>query len=265
MSSVMFRRALADLRWTTLWYALGLTLFGLLALALWPTVREDTQQFEALIEQIPEAVRRALGVGNLITFTGYLGARLLNFFWPLVASVFVIMAGAAVVAQEVERGTVDLWLSVPETRRRLLAAKLAALLVAVVALALATMASLVLAAPLVNESLSLGGAAAAGAMLAAFGAAVGSYAALFSAVASERGRAAGGAAAVTLASYVFWIFAGLSDRWAWLKYLSLYTAFKPQQALESGRLPLPEALVLVAVTAACSAGALVLFERRDAV
>ena len=75
-----------------------------------------------------------------------------------------------------------------------------------------------------------------------------------------RGRAAGAAAAVTLASYVLWILAGLSDRWLWLKYLSLYTAFTPQQALERGRLPLPEVLALLA---AAAAGALVLFERRS--
>ena len=263
MSGVMFRRALAEVRWTVLWYGLGLVLFGVLALALWPSVRKDTAQFETLIAQIPEAVRRALGVGDIITFTGYLGARLLNFFWPLVASVFVIMAGAAVVAQEVERGTVDVWLSVPEPRWRLLAAKLAALLVAIIVLALATTVSLAVTAPLVGESLALGGVVATTVMLAAFGAAVGGVAALFSAVASERGRAAGGAAAVTLASYVLWVLAGLSDRWAWLRYLSFYTAFTPQQALERGRLPLPEVLVLLAVATATAAGALVLFERRS--
>jgi ABC-2 type transport system permease protein len=263
MSGVMFRRALAELRWTTLWYALGLALFAVLAVALWPSVRRDTEQFAQLLDQIPEALRRALGVGDVITFTGYLGARLLNFFWPLVASVFAIMAGAAVVAQEVERGTVELWLSVPLPRRRLLAAKLAALLAALLALALSTVATLALMAPLVDESLTVGGLLAAGVMLAAFGAAVGGVAALFSAVASERGRAAGGAVAVTLASYVLWVLAGLSDRWSWLQFLSFYTAFTPQQALERGRLPLPEALVLVAIAATTAAGALALFERRS--
>jgi ABC-2 type transport system permease protein len=228
-------------------------------------VREDTAEFERLLDQVPEAVRRALGVGDILTFTGYLGARLLNFFWPLVASVFVIMASAAVVAQEVERGTVDLWLSVPVPRWRLLAAKLAALLVAVAVLALSTMALLALAAPLVDESLSPGGIVAAAVMLTAFGAVVGGYAALLSAVTSERARAAGEAAAVTLAAYLVWILAGLSERWAWLKYLSFYTAFKPLQALEHGRLPLPETLVLVHIAAVSAAGALINFERRAAV
>jgi ABC-2 type transport system permease protein len=263
MSGVMFRRALAELGWTTLWYALGLALFAVLAIALWPSVRADTEQFEQLLDQIPEPLRRALGVGDIITFTGYLGARLLNFFWPLVASVFVIMAGAAVVAQEIERGTVELWLSVPEPRCRLLAAKLAALLVASSVLALSTVATLAVMAPLVDESLTVGGLVAAAIVLAAFGTAVGGVAALWSTVASERGRAAGGAAAVALAWYVLWILAGLSERWAWLQYLSLYTAFTPQQALEHGQLPLPEVLVLVVVAAGTAAGALVLFERRS--
>lgn len=260
---VMFRRALAELRWTVLWYAVGLALFVVLALALWPSVRADTEQFEQLIEQIPEAMRRALGVGNIITFTGYIGARLLNFFWPLVVSVFAIMAGAAVVAQEIERGSVELWLSVPEPRRRLLAAKLAALLTGVLAIALATVATMILLLPLVDESLSIAGLLMTLLMLVAFGAAVAAIAALFSSVASERGRAAGAAVAVLFGSYVLWILAGISDTWDWLKYLSFYTAFKPQQALETGALPLPETLILAAIAVAATAAALVLFERRS--
>jgi ABC-2 type transport system permease protein len=182
-----------------------------------------------------------------------------------VVGVFAIMTGAAVVAQEVERGTVDLWLSVPERRWRLLAAKLAALLVVLIALALGTMLTLLLAAPLVDEALGWDGVLAATVLMVGYGAAVGGIAALCSAVASERGRAAGAAAAVTLAAYVLWILAGLSDAWAWLRYLSFYTAFTPQQALASGRLPLPEAVVLFVVAAGAAGGALVLFERRDAV
>src|SRR5215218_338424 len=147
MSGVMFRRALAELRWTTLWYSLGLALFALLAVALWPSVRADTEQFAQLLDQIPPALRRALGISELITFTGYLSARLFSFFWPLVAAVFAVMAGAAVVAQEVERGTVELWLSVPQPRHRLLAAKLAALLVAISGLAGSTIGTVALAAP----------------------------------------------------------------------------------------------------------------------
>jgi ABC-2 type transport system permease protein len=265
MNGVMFRRALLELRWTALSYGVGLVSFGLLALALWPTIRADTAEFARLIDQIPEPVRRALGVGDLLTFPGYLGARLLNLFWPLVVGVFAIMTGAAVVAQEVERGTVDLWLSVPERRWRLLLAKLAALLVAIIALAVGTMLSLVLAAPLVDESLGWEGAAAATVLLVGYGAAVGGIAALCSASATERGRAAGAAAAVTLAAYVLWILAGLSDTWAWLRYLSFYTAFTPQQALTSGSLPWPEVVVLYAVAAGATAWALVLFERRDSV
>lgn len=36
----MFRQALKDLRWTVFWYALGLSLYALMILSFYPTVRE---------------------------------------------------------------------------------------------------------------------------------------------------------------------------------------------------------------------------------
>ena len=116
------------------------------------------------------------------TLPGFIGGELLNFMWPLIAGVFVIMTGAAVVAQEVERG-----------------------------------------------------------------------------------KPAGLAAGLTLAFYLAWVLAGLSDRWRWLKRLSIFTAYKPQQALARGEVPVPEVLTLLAIGLACAVAALAVFRRRDAI
>jgi ABC-2 type transport system permease protein len=127
------------------------------------------------------------------------------------------MAGAATVAREAERGTIELLLYVPESRTRLLAAKLAALFTGMVVLVATTVGSIALGAVLVDETLALENLLALGAVLLCFGVVVAGYSVLLSSFSKERGKPAGMAAGLTLAFYVAWVVSGLSNDWEWLK------------------------------------------------
>lgn len=259
----MLRRALADERWTVFWYSLGLLLYGLLIVAFWPTMKKNTELLAQYIKSFPEVFLKAFGVSDFSHFVGFVGAEFLNFMWPLIASIFTVMAASASVAGEVDRGTAELWLSVPTPRWRLLAAKLVAIAGGVVVLVAVTLAGIVLGAAFVGESLEAASVLAAGVTLAALCVAVGGYGALFSSLLSERGKAAGLAAAVTLASYLASIIAGISADWDWLRYASLMTAYHPQQALEAGAVRGDEVAALLGIGLASSVLALLVFERRD--
>jgi hypothetical protein len=52
--------------------------------------------------------------------------------------------------------------------------------------------------------------------------------------ASGSGRPSVISFATTLGFYVAWVVGGLSDQWKQLKSLSIFTAYAPQKALESG-------------------------------
>lgn len=168
MSWGMFRRALGDLRWTVFWYALGLAVYAVLIMSFYPTVRENAQATEQLMEAFPKGMMEALGGSDMVSLPGFVGGKFLNVMWPISVGVFVITAGAATVAREVERGTIELLLSVPTSRTRLLAAKLAALLVGTLALVAATVGALALGAALVDEAFGLGNLLALGAVLTSF-------------------------------------------------------------------------------------------------
>src|SRR3712207_4668226 len=221
MSWVMFRRALKDLRWTVFWYALGVFLYGMLILSFYPTVRDNAQMMDQYIKVLPKALMEAFGVTDMASLSGFIGGEYLNIMWPLIASVFLIMAGTATVAREVERGTIELLLSVPESRIKLLMGKLAALLVAILVLVSVTVGALVLGAALVDETLRLENLLAMGAVLVCFAVAVGGYSVLFSSFSRERGKAAGMAAGLTIAFYLVWVVAGLSEDWEWLENVSI--------------------------------------------
>jgi ABC-2 type transport system permease protein len=259
----MLRRAALDLRMTVFWFGLGMAAYGLLIVQVWPTMRANSEVFAQYIRSFPEALMKAFGVTDLTTFAGFIGAEYLNFTWPLIASVFVVTAGSAVVAQEIDRGTIELWLSVPERRWRLLGAKLGALLLGVVVIAAVSVVAIAIGSPFVGEAPQPTALAATGLVLASYGVAVAGYCALFSSFLSERAKAAGLGAAVTLASYLASIIGGLSKDVEGLKYLSLSSAFHPQLALESGAPSWTEVGALFGIGVVCALAALVAFERRD--
>lgn len=263
MSLQMLRRAILDMRMTVFWFALGMAAYALLIVQFWPVMKANSELLSQYIRSFPEALMKAFGVTDLATFPGFLGAEYLNFIWPLIASVFVVTAGSAVVAQEIDRGTVELWLSVPERRWRLLVAKLVALFLAVVVLAAVTVVAIAIGSAVAGETPHPTALAATGLALAAYSVAVAGYCAHFSSFFSERGKAAGLGAAVTLGSYLASIVSGLSKDVEGLKYFSLITAFHPQQALESGAPSWTEVGALLAIAAVCALAALVVFERRD--
>lgn len=263
MTLGQLRRSLLDERWQVLWYSVGVAAYAVLIAEFWPAVKKNSDLFTSYLAQFPEAFTKAFGIDEMTSFAGFLGGELLNFMWPLIVSVFVIMAASAAVAGEVDRGTVELWLSAPVARWRLLAAKLVALLAGIVVIVAVTVGALAGSALIAGEALSGAGLLWCGAALLSFCIAVGGYTTLISSLLSSRGAAAGIAAAVTLASYLAGVLSVLSADVEALKYVAITSAFHPQQALID-RAVAGEIAVLLAVGALAAAAALVVFERRDA-
>lgn len=259
----MFGRTFKDLRRTALWYGIGVAIYGMMILLYFPTVRENSETLNQYIKSFPEAMVKAFGITDMTTLPGFIGAEYLNLMWPLIVSVFVIMAGAALVGQEVERGTAELWLSVPEDRGRLLGGKLVALLAAIAGLVILSLATIEVGALLVGETVGILALVTTGVVMLAYGVAVGGYSALFSSFSDDRARPAGMAAGLTLAFYLLYVLGGLSDRWAWLKKASIFTAFQPQRALESGTVPVVGVVILLAIGIISAIAAVVIFRRRD--
>lgn len=265
MILVELRRELHDLRWGSIGYGLGLAIYVLIMIFFFPTVRDNAAVYQNMLDAYPKALREIFGIEDMTTLPGFIGAEVLSLIWPIVVAVFAITAAAGFVAGEIERGTVDLWLSVPVRRWRLLTGKFLGLALALGSVVLATIVGLVVGAPLVGESLSVTGLCALAVILYVFALAVAGIATLLSSLLSERGKAGGLAGLLILLSYLAWVVAGLSKRWDWLRFVSIFSAFDPRPALADGVLNMLHIAVLLAVTLASMCAALLVFERRDMV
>jgi ABC-2 type transport system permease protein len=261
----MLRKALWDLRWTAFWFALGGAGYTLMVSLFYPVVREQSAQLATLFASYPKGFLAAIGYTDITTFTGFLGTQSLNLFWPIIVAVFATLAGASLVAKEVEDGTSEIWLSIPAARWRLLLAKMAALAVALLGVVLAGALVVELSAALVGASVSTTGVLALGAVMMAFLSVIAAYSGLLSSIFSSRGIAAGVSFGITLAGYMAWLVGGLSEQWKQLKNLSIFTAYTPQKALETGGIDVIPLGILVGITLVCVLASLVTFQRRDAI
>src|SRR4249919_3447958 len=115
-------------RTALLWWAIGLVLACLLTTAFYPSIHENAASFERLLESLPEGLRQAFGE-DFASPAGYLQARLFSIFAPVLFLVFAIGAGSRAIAGEEEHKTLDLLLSTPVARRRVLLDKASAMLV----------------------------------------------------------------------------------------------------------------------------------------
>ncbi len=268
MSWPMFWKAVRDLRWTTFWYALGLAIYIVFLASFYPTLERQREEFERMLQQYPEFLFRVFGIDPerilFTSFAGFMYAETFSFIWPAVLLIFVVLSGAATVAQEVERGTAEFWLSVPVSRARLLASKQLALLAGILAVVLTSALALAAGAAAFGGELTGRGLGQLVLVLASFGVAFAGLATLASAFASERSKAAGVVGGIVLLMYLAWIVAGLAEEVRWLRYFSLLTAYDPQAAM-LGELAWYKPLVHLAVGVGAALAALVVFARRDIV
>jgi ABC-2 type transport system permease protein len=108
----------------------GLALLAVLYVWMFPSVSTgiDLDQYA---ETLPPALVEAFGLQSLGTVEGFLAAELYAFGWVILLGIYLAYAAASLVAADVETDRMDLLLSLPVTRSRLLLEKYLSLCVPV--------------------------------------------------------------------------------------------------------------------------------------
>jgi ABC-2 type transport system permease protein len=246
------------------WWGFGLIALVALIAGVFPTVR-DNKELNQLAQSYPEAIKGLVSFGGVVDYTsgaGYLGSELFAFMVPILFLIAAIGAGARAIGGEEERGTLDLLLALPLSRRRLVAEKLAAVLGELVVLGLVLWLALVVSAPLVDLGISAGHAGAAVLNVVALAFAYGAIALLVGAATGHRARAIGITAALAVGAYLVYSLSTLVGFLDQVKELSPFFHYAATNPLRSG-LAGRHLAFLVAVAAVAGVAAPLLFERRD--
>lgn len=110
--------------------AVGLALYAGLIIVIAPDVVANVD-LEAYGEALPEAMQSAFDVGAMGSIEGFLAMELYQFGWVLLLGLYFAYAAGATIAGDVERGRMDMVLSTPVTRARVVVETFGSLLPAV--------------------------------------------------------------------------------------------------------------------------------------
>jgi ABC-2 type transport system permease protein len=265
MPRSVLSKTLWDRRRSFAWWTLGLV--GLVALmtAVYPTIR-DNPEMNRLVDEYPEALKAFIAFGGAVDYTsgaGYLGSELFSLMIPLLFIVCSVGNGAGAVAGEEERGTLDLLLSTPVTRRRVAVEKIAAMALELFGLVLVLCAALWVGAAAVGmDDVSAAQLAAATTSAGLLALAFGAIAFLVGAATGPSAQANRVATAGAVAAYLVNGLAALVEILEIPQKLSPFYHYAIGDPLRQG-LALDHSLVLVAITLAAAAAGVIAFERRD--
>ena len=256
----IFGRALHEQRRALAGWCIGLAVYSALMLLLFPTVRGN-QSIKDLLDTYPKAFRSMFSVSDFTTGTGYLRGEIFSVTAPLLTVILAVLWGSDVTAGEEERGTIDILLANPVSRRRVVVEKWAAVIAGVGLVSAVIFVAFAAGGPLVQLQVGALDLFAAVLSTALLGAVFGTVALVVAAATGRRGLARGVTAVLVVASY---LASSLADLVPWLGKIQPLSPWYHAMGVD----PLTRGLswhllVLVGLTAALVLASIVSFERRD--
>ena len=259
----VFTKTLRDLRWPTFWTGLSLFAIAGYFTLLYPTYSK-TFDLESLLGKIPPAMRAMIG-GQFIdvsSATGFLNIELFPLILPAVLAGYAIAQGSGLTAAEESRGTIDVLLSYPVPRWRLVVEKSVAIVISVALVASGLWLGAVAGAAGSNSPLEASKVAAGLVLAVLLALDFGAIALVVASYSGNRSAAIGIAAVVLVVMYFVNALAPIIESLDSIKGLSLFYWYLEGNPIRNG-LALGDAAVLGAVAVVLGLVSLVLFERRD--
>ncbi|WP_280586980.1 ABC transporter permease subunit [Halorubrum sp. Boch-26] len=219
--------------------------------------------YEDVFRDLPPAMLEAFGIESLSTIEGFLGAQVFNFVWLLGLGLYFAYVAGGTVAGDIETERMELLLSFPVTRSRLLVEKSAALLVPMIAVNALGGPIIYLFVVAVGETVPLDHLLLAHLLSIPFLLVCAGVGLVFSVAVDRAAIAERAAVGTVFVLYLVESVVGGADAYDWIQYLSPTQYYEPTPILIEGSFePIDSAILLVA-----SLGLLILsqalFERRD--
>ena len=254
-------QALRDHRRGVVGWSIGVAVYAVMICAIWPTIRNSPSLLAAM-KDYPDALKEVFGGRSFTTAAGYLNAELFSMMIPLFFAVFAIGFAASTTGGEEERGLLDLVLSHPVPRVRLVVEKAAALVVGLVVMVGVMALAMAVAGAVVDLGIGVNEIVAACVGAGLVGLVAGSFALLVGLAHGTRAAAIAGASVVLGLTYLLQILSGFVDAFRPFRWLSPLYVADSTAPLATGW-PAQRYLPLLVVSGVLIVLGAVAFERRD--
>jgi ABC-2 type transport system permease protein len=260
----VFAKSVRDQRRSLVLWALGVALYVVLIAAVYPSIHRSSSQLQSYVNSLPDVLRKLFAGGSvdLSSGTGFFDAELFSFVSPLIFVMFSIGAGARAIAGEEEAGTLELLLSYPLRRWRVVSEKFAAFVVGLLVVLLAHCATMLLFDGAMHMGIGVLTVLAANLSLGCLALALGTIAFVVGTGTGRRNVGVAVAAAAGLLAYLLNTLAVLVVALKAVRRASLFYYYGGGQPLRRG-VTVGGASVLIAVTVIGFVATVWVFERRD--
>ena len=234
-----------------------------LEMSFYPTFRNQGQQLQNLLGDLPEGLKTLIGGADYASPTGYLNSRVFYLLMPMILTILASTLGGSLLAREESDGTLEQLLARPVSRGQVITAKFSAMVTILLIATSAATGCIVLLAHVTNMAIADG--VIVNTSLAAFGFAlsIGSIAFVLTAAGTyARSAAVAIASFIGLGGYVISSLAVQISWLAWPSRLFPFHYYQPEVMLR-GDASLGSFLAPTLVCLVCFVCAHLTFRRRD--
>lgn len=260
MNFPVMMQLLRERRRSLMAWSLSLSGIAFFYAALYPSIRDTG--FEDVTENLPEFMTEMFSLDEIGTPEGYLNGELFTLTGPLLLLIFAIGLATDTTAGEEERGTLDLLMAHPVTRRSVVVQKGAGLLAGLGIIEVTLLVTLLVSSPLFGLDVPAVKVVAALVSQFLLAAAFGLFALALGATSGNKGLSRGVSAGAAVLAYLLSALAPISDAVEPWRVLSPVYHGAGYEPLFNG-LGWSHVAVLVALTACGAAAAAFGFDRRE--
>lgn len=223
----------------------------------------DTESLEQMATSLPPALLEAFGIQTIATIEGFLAVEVYNFLWVLGLGLYFAYSAGGLIAGDIEHDRMDLLLSFPITRTRLLLETFCSLLVPIVAYNVVVAVAVYASVVAIGESIDPMRLVMVHGLSIPYLLACAAIGTVFTVGLSRADTAKRGATGLVFALFLLESVTASAEKLDWVQKLSPMYYYDPTSILVEGTYSLSDSGVLLGfalVTLLCS---LVLFKRRD--
>jgi len=264
MNLNLIYRDIKDRRVSMFMMSMSVLLYALVIIAIYP-VFAGNAAFAQIFKQYPKALLSLLaGGGNADFFSpaGFLSIEFLSLWWPIIVGAYVMTLATAIVAKEINDGTMDVLLSQPLERWKLMTSRLAADVTLIFALDAVTMVGIWLFARAYAVEISTKGLFATGILALSMFIFL-ECLSLFFGMIMDRSKALITSITVFIGSHLLNALSDLNKTVAKFRWMSFFKYYKPAAALTTGEVPWKDVALFLGLAAAFAIAAYIAFRRKD--
>ncbi len=260
----IIRWDLWDRRWSIIGWSAGISAYIAINILVYSSISDQAKTLNKALQNLPAGAKALFGGSNdFLSPVGYLNSKLYYLILPLLFIMLVVSLSRRLLGREEDSGSLELLLSRPISRSRLLLAKLFAGLISMLLVGGVTLLATIACAEGSHYAMAWTRLVAATAMTVLLGLLFGSLAWMLVAV-GRFGKlvSSAGAGVIALASYLFSSLEGFASWLEWPAKLLPYHYYSPTAVLNGTYSWWNAAGMLVAMLIILALG-FVGFRRRD--